>query len=114
MFKIIGLIIPFLLEMVFGKKQEPLPTEDKDSLKPSNRKRFIVSIIMLISFSINYLAIGRLYSLSLSYIALNNEKNIYKVKNEVLENNKARAEQLEKSLQYCMDAAITIKKKKSC
>jgi hypothetical protein len=108
MFKIIGLLVSFLMEMVFGKKQ----TDPKVKAE-FDKRRFVVSTIMVISFGMNYLAIGRLYSLSVSYIDLNNEKNNYKVKVETLTNIKSRADQLEDSLKFCMNASLAIQESKN-
>lgn len=113
MFKIIGLIVAFLTEMVFGKKQTNDSVYDSKSNTKTNYKRMFVSGIMIVSFAVNYLAIGRLYGLAGRYISLNNEKNIYKAKVEILDNTKVRAEQLEKSLEFCMNTSLVIQRDKS-
>lgn len=106
MLKLISLVVSFLIEMIFGKKPTDAP---EDALLSTGRwKKIFVSGIITISFIVNYLAIGRLYSLSVSYIDLNNQKLAYKAKLEILDNTKARSEQLEKSLEYCMNSTLAI------
>lgn len=106
MLKLISLVVSFLIEMIFGKKPTGAP---EDALLSTGRwKKIFVSGIITISFIVNYLAIGRLYSLSISYIDLNNQKLSYKAKLEILDNTKARSEQLEKSLEYCMNSTLAI------
>jgi hypothetical protein len=96
MIKIINIIIPFLFEMLFGNNKE------KNSSIFLKVKKVFVYVLMLLSFSFNYFAVTRIYNLSLNYIAVKNEKIVLQSKLEIAEADKVRAQQLEKSLEFCM------------
>ena len=100
MIKIINFIIPFLLEMLFGKKEEK--EKEDGASQPSKLKKTIVYLVMMLSFSFNYFAINRIYTVSMSYIGLKKEKALLQAIISVRDDDKSRADQLEKSLEFCM------------
>jgi len=97
MIKVINFFIPFLLEMLFGKDN------DKTGPPPFQKyKRYFAYGIMVLSFSINYVVVSRLYNVSLLYMALKRQNIILEAKADTADANVVRADQLEKSLEYCM------------
>lgn len=100
MIKIINFFIPFLLEMLFGKKENK--TKEEEVKTSSKLKKGFVYLVMMLSFSFNYFSINKIYTVSMSYIEIKREKNVLQAKLDVAEGDKARANQLEKSLEFCM------------
>jgi len=96
MIKIINIIIPFLFEMLFGNNK------GKNTSVFLKVKKVFVYVLMLLSFSFNYFAVNRIYNLGVGFIALKNDKIIIQAKLQAAEVYKIRAEQLEKSLEFCM------------
>ena len=97
MSNILNLFIPFLLEMLFGSK------DDKTTPTPFQKyKRYLAYSVMIVSFSLNYIVVTRLYNVSLLYINLKRENAVLDAKADLSDANKARADQLQTSLEYCM------------
>ena len=100
MIKIINIIIPFLLEILFGKKDES--TKGGEPKKNKTFLKILVYIVMMLSFSFNYFSINKVYTLSISYVALKKEMAINQEKILYIEEVKGRVKQLQESLEYCM------------
>lgn len=62
-FKIIPYIWPFIREMVFGNK--PILKAMRD-----NKKKVFFAMLILFSFGLNFVAVPRLVTMSMQYIAL--------------------------------------------
>lgn len=108
MIKIINFFIPFLLEMLFGKNNDK--QKEAETKKATFFKKGFVYLIMMLSFSFNYFSINKVYNLSINYITVKTEKAVIQAKLDVAEGNKARADQLEKSLEFCMSNTYQPKK----
>lgn len=100
--KIINFFIPFLMEMLFGKKDDKIVLSRKDVWK-----RRIVYAVMVISFSVNYVLAGKVYSLAAAYIALKKKADTYESAANLSDSYKMRADQLDVSLQFCMRMAYS-------
>lgn len=102
MFKVLNFIIPFLMEMIFGKK------DDKASITTLQKfKRGFVYLLMAIAFGLNWFLIGRVYNLSVNYVNLKAEKVVLMERLIISESYKAKSEQLERTLEFCMRAAFS-------
>lgn len=98
--KVLGFLIPFLLEMLFGKKDDKIVLTSKQIWM-----RRIGSAIIFLSLSLNYIAIGKLYSVTRSYVELKIKYDDVKKIADSDNANRLRIEDLEKSLNFCMKIA---------
>jgi NADH:ubiquinone oxidoreductase subunit 4 (subunit M) len=103
-FKIIAYLIPFLKEMVFGKKEDQI----KDSPGVRLKKR-IVFAILISSIFLNGLFFKRLYYVSVSNAARNDqikkfeeEKKNYEEIRKNYDDSVKKAQQLDETLKFCI------------
>jgi hypothetical protein len=97
MIKIITTLIPFIKELVFGKKGE----YDNDSLGTTLKKWFIFLLIVG-SLTLNVVVVERLVKVSLSMVKVQHERDGLKAQVESLKSLKERNEELSKFLDACI------------
>lgn len=102
MLKFVNFIVPFLIEMLFGKKDDKVVLGRGEKLK----RRFVYAV-MVMAFALIYFLAGKVYNLSVNYVDLKKQKVALEERMDEYEAYKAKAEQLEKSLQLCMMIAYS-------
>lgn len=90
-------LLPFIREMIFGKKEE----QRGDSFTTKARKTMIYCIIVS-SLFINFVAIKKLYTVSVSHVNIRRELSALKDVKDTLDKEIIRREQLEISLNNCI------------
>lgn len=100
MLKVLNLLIPFLTEMVFGKKEEAEKLDAKTKFK---RQVFLALIIL--SLYGNYYTIQKLTNVSLKYVALAKEKRIMEIELISLKEMVAKENIIVELLQNCIKPA---------
>ena len=96
-FKIIAYLIPFLKEMVFGKKEDQ--HRDTDAVR---LKKKIVFAILVSSLFLNGLVLKRLYQVSLTNVSRTQQIKKYEEEKKSYEEALNRAKQLESTLNFCI------------
>lgn len=103
--KVLNFILPFLIEMIFGKKGDDATHHPLQKLK-----RIIAYIFISVSISINYITISRLYSLSMKYIAMEHENSVLEGKEAQCKEAGIRVKQIQETLNYCIKTNALKKK----
>jgi hypothetical protein len=97
MVKVLNLLIPFLMEMVFGKKEDIAKLDAK-----SRFKRWIFLILVVLSLVINYYTIEKIATISVKYLALSKEKKVLEVKLKEKDLELSKAHSIQELLQGCI------------
>jgi hypothetical protein len=103
--KILDFILPFFIEMFFGKRGETTTKQPNQKLKKT-----IGYILISASISINCFAISKLYSLSLKYISLEHEKSTLESKDAQCKELAIKSEQIQETLNYCIKSSTQKRK----
>lgn len=98
MLRFIIFLLPFIKEMIFGKK----PLERRKVSFLTKVRQWVFFTLVVSSLGLNYLSITKLYEISVLHLAITKEnKKLLEISNhykdEVIKNH-----QLESSLNFCM------------
>lgn len=104
MIKVLNLLIPFLTEMVFGKKED---IEKLDAKTKFKRQVFLALIVL--SLYVNFYSIQKLTSVSLKYVALAKEKKVMETELASLKEMVAKEKTIMQLLEDCI--RMPVKKK---
>lgn len=101
MIKVLNLLIPFLMEMVFGKKEDLVKLSAK-----ARFKRWVFLSLIVLSLVLNYYTIEKIATISVRYIALSKENKT--LTEELSESNKTILHQqtVESLLQSCLNVPV--------
>lgn len=97
MIKVLNLLIPFLTEMVFGKKED---IEKLDAKTKFKRQVFLGLIVL--SLYVNFYSIQKLTSISLKYVALAKEKKVMEIELASLKEMVAKEKTIMQLLENCI------------